>query len=249
MSQTGILTFLVALGCHAIVLLGFKLPSQGRNSKEKVYLEVSLALSTPLKERSLEAQATPAPRVPHVPPPESPSAAKSEPAVEPSTRQPAPPPEPPPIVQSAAPTIEPTPLAEPKPMQPTVSAAENSEPPAHSPQTTQTLGPVIGTEIRKSGNTTTPYKNIEQPQYLKRGKPAYPSEAKRLKQEGTVVLALFINERGGLDKIEVVQSSGFPLLDQAAIEAERRSRFSPASFGGEPTACKAEVPYRFVLPK
>lgn len=98
-------------------------------------------------------------------------------------------------------------------------------------------------------NAVSHYQTIEQPYYLKRGKPEYPSQAKRLKQEGVVVLALFINERGGLDNIEVVQSSGFPLLDEAAIAAERRSRFRPAYLRDRPVACRATVPYRFVLPR
>jgi TonB family protein len=44
----------------------------------------------------------------------------------------------------------------------------------------------------------------------------YPPEAARRHQQGTVVLMLYVNGSGTLDKIEIVKSSGFPLLDAAA---------------------------------
>lgn len=250
MNQTGIMSFVVAIGCHAVVLLGLKLPTQNQTPpKEKVYLEVSLAASIPPTDRSLETQATPAPPVPAEEPP------------------------PPTKAESVSPLPDPQPLRLPDPPPPVISAAtpdEESTPPSTKPKITQQQSPPSSAEAfetsvpfpkqseqqpspqmaaAKATNAASRYETIEKPYYLKRGKPEYPIEAKRLKQEGVVLLALFINERGRLDKIEVVQTSGSPLLDQAAIAAERRSRFRPAYRGRHAFACKAEVPYRFVLPK
>ena len=73
----------------------------------------------------------------------------------------------------------------------------------------------------------------------------YPPECLRNKQAGTVMLMLYINEFGSVDRVEVVRSSGFPALDRAAAAAEKRSRFRPAVAGGRPVKSKARVPYTF----
>ena len=91
------------------------------------------------------------------------------------------------------------------------------------------------------------YHILSQPYYLKRGQPDYPALARRKRQEGAVVLTVFINALGSLDKIEVKESSGIPLLDEAAVAAERKSRFRPAYVDNRPVPSKAEVPYRFKL--
>jgi len=91
------------------------------------------------------------------------------------------------------------------------------------------------------------YQVVSEPSYLARAEPEHPAVARRLRQEGTVVLRLFIDAEGTLDRIEVAKSSGFASLDRAAIEAEKRSRFRPARVGGRAVPCQAEIPYRFDL--
>jgi protein TonB len=91
------------------------------------------------------------------------------------------------------------------------------------------------------------YHAVSRPSYLERVEPAYPAQARRLRQEGVVVLRLFIGAAGELDRIEVARSSGHRLLDEAAVAAERKSRFRPATVEGRPVPCQAEVPYRFEL--
>ena len=251
MNQTGILCLLAAVGCHAVVLLGFKLPPQNQTPRETVYLEVSLAASIPAKGRAVETQATPAPAVPA----HEPSAATESDSVSPRPEShPVVPPERP-VVSAPTPNVDPTPPpAEPKNIQPQPSHPAPLPTEAFatsvtsSAQNSQQQSAEVAAGTAKLINAAFAYETIERPYYVKRGQPEYPIEAKRLKQEGIVVLALFINEKGQLDKVEVVQSSGFPLLDRAAIAAERRSRFRPAHRGGHAIACKAEVPYRFVLP-
>ena len=74
----------------------------------------------------------------------------------------------------------------------------------------------------------------------------YPPEAARRHQQGTVVLMLYINGKGALDKAEIVKSSGFPLLDAAAIKEMKQSRFEPAMDGAIPIRSRAQasVTYR-----
>lgn len=51
----------------------------------------------------------------------------------------------------------------------------------------------------------------------------YPSKARRLKQQGVTMVKLGITAQGKLLFARVVRSSGFPLLDKAALEAIRNS--------------------------
>jgi periplasmic protein TonB len=46
---------------------------------------------------------------------------------------------------------------------------------------------------------------------------------------------------------EILISSGSALLDQAALDAVRRTAFTPATQDGFPVACRVIVPIRFQL--
>lgn len=63
--------------------------------------------------------------------------------------------------------------------------------------------------------------------------PPYPAIETRAGHEGTLTLALLISVDGRVADAKVTKSSGFPLLDQAAVnEAKRRWRLLPATRGG-----------------
>ena len=49
----------------------------------------------------------------------------------------------------------------------------------------------------------------------------YPAQARRQKLEGSLVLTVAIRRNGVIENIEVVQSSGYPVLDDAAIRIVR----------------------------
>ena len=69
--------------------------------------------------------------------------------------------------------------------------------------------------------------------------PVVPPEAGP--RGGVVVLRLFINERGGVDKAEVLSSTPPGLFDAAALEAFGNARFSPGYFAGVPV--KSQVTF------
>ena len=50
----------------------------------------------------------------------------------------------------------------------------------------------------------------------------YPAMAKRLGQEGRVLVALRVDARGELVDVKVHRSSGHAILDKAAVDALRR---------------------------
>ena len=63
-------------------------------------------------------------------------------------------------------------------------------------------------------------------------KPVYPTIARRLGYEGTVVLTIRVLDSGRVGDVTIVTSTGHRSLDRAAVRAARRSRYAPASFGG-----------------
>lgn len=85
------------------------------------------------------------------------------------------------------------------------------------------------------------------PNYLRNPPPPYPSEARKNKQEGKVVLQVRVNDRGTVDSLSLKQSSGFPLLDESALTAVKNWKFYPAKIGGISVESNVVVPVRFRL--
>jgi protein TonB len=77
--------------------------------------------------------------------------------------------------------------------------------------------------------------------------PKYPYESRRLKEQGTVLLDVQLAANGAVERISVRNSSGFPRLDKAALEAVRRWRWSPTLRGGQPVAVRGVVEIPFAL--
>jgi protein TonB len=76
--------------------------------------------------------------------------------------------------------------------------------------------------------------------------PVYPFLARKLGKEGTVVLRLALDDKGRLQQIDTVESSGFGFAD-AASTAIRKSTFEPAISNGVAVSSRVIVPIRFVL--
>jgi protein TonB len=87
-----------------------------------------------------------------------------------------------------------------------------------------------------------------QADYLKNPKPDYPSRSMALGEEGRVMLRVHVSERGEPVRVEIVRSSGFPRLDEAARRTvERGWRFAPARRGDQAVAGVVQVPISFAL--
>jgi protein TonB len=78
-------------------------------------------------------------------------------------------------------------------------------------------------------------------------KPDYPASSKRLEQEGTVTLLLYVTEDGRVADAKVDRSSGYPALDQAALRESRTWRFLPAQTQGKPVAAWYRISVTFNL--
>ncbi|MEW4455537.1 energy transducer TonB [Bremerella sp. JC817] len=75
--------------------------------------------------------------------------------------------------------------------------------------------------------------------------PDYPAEAKRNGWKGEVLLRLTIALDGRVSEAIVAKSSGYTILDDAAVEAVRRWKGLPATVGGQPVAVVRYLPVRF----
>jgi periplasmic protein TonB len=86
-----------------------------------------------------------------------------------------------------------------------------------------------------------------QPEYFKNPKPEYPEVARQARQAGIVWLRVHITERGQPDRVAVAQSSGFAVLDAAAVNAVRGWEFAPAQLGEVPVESEIDFPIQFRL--
>jgi protein TonB len=85
------------------------------------------------------------------------------------------------------------------------------------------------------------------PNYLRNPPPPYPEQARRLQQEGLVKLRVQVTADGRASSVQIESSSGWPILDEAALRAVKNWRFHPARVGGIPIPSTVTVPIRFEL--
>ena len=81
----------------------------------------------------------------------------------------------------------------------------------------------------------------------RRIKPEYPKGARQRGEEGDVTLELDVSANGMVDGVRVVASCGFAELEQAAIQAVKRARFTPARRGSANVPSTARLTLTFRL--
>lgn len=80
-----------------------------------------------------------------------------------------------------------------------------------------------------------------------RGAPSYPAAAKRMGEQGRVVLRVELDESGRVSTASVATSSGSMRLDEASLAAVRQWHCNPARRDGEPVRAVALQPFDFIL--
>jgi protein TonB len=75
--------------------------------------------------------------------------------------------------------------------------------------------------------------------------PVYPVIAKQTHVQGVVILEAVLNAQGGVESVRVLRS--IPLLDQAAVDAVQRWRFTPALLNGQAVPVVMTVTVNFTL--
>lgn len=78
-------------------------------------------------------------------------------------------------------------------------------------------------------------------------KPAYPAFARRLGHEGRVIIRVRVLPTGTVGAADVARSSGYAVLDEAALATIKRWRFRPAQQSGQTVDATLDVPISFRL--
>ena len=74
----------------------------------------------------------------------------------------------------------------------------------------------------------------------------YPPMAQQNKIEGKVYLLVYVNESGGVDDVKVVKGLGHG-TDEAAIDAVKKTKFTPGEDKGQKVKVKLSIAITFKL--
>jgi protein TonB len=77
--------------------------------------------------------------------------------------------------------------------------------------------------------------------------PQYPLRARREGWQGQVDVVLAVREDGTAAEVDLRRSSGYRVLDWAALQVARQSRFTPALRQGVPRVVRGRIRYQFRL--
>lgn len=83
--------------------------------------------------------------------------------------------------------------------------------------------------------------------YLNNPRPPYPMVARRMGYHGKVVLNVEVLAEGRAGQIQLHTSSGYEILDNAALQTVKSWRFAPARHLGQPVTQWFLVPIKFSL--
>ena len=89
--------------------------------------------------------------------------------------------------------------------------------------------------------------SIAVPKYRENSQPAYPRIATERGFEGVVLLSAEIEADGKVGVLKVKNSSGYAVLDRAALDAVKKWKFDPGKKMGRPISMWVDVPVKFVL--
>ncbi len=186
----------------------------------------------------------------------SPAAPKPENQPEPEIKAPTPPTPPEPE------KIEPPPPTEANPPKPEVSKLE---PPRPEPKIAETPKPKPKPKLEQepknepekkpapAASAPAPAVAPKQaridadPKPKKTIRPNYPRSARARGEQGDVTLEIRVNKRGGVDRVTVVKSCGFPELDEAAVKAAKSAKFIPAKSSSKSVDSTARLTLKFEL--
>ncbi len=83
--------------------------------------------------------------------------------------------------------------------------------------------------------------------YLMNPAPSYPPIARRMGEQGRVILRVLVAADGMPERVELRKSSGSSRLDESALTTVRTWKFLPARQGDRPVAAWVLVPISFSL--
>ncbi|MDH3584758.1 MAG: TonB family protein [Phycisphaerae bacterium] len=244
MNDPLIIFFVLSVGLHASVFVADPAATPPRHDLSRASMSVAVRLERPATLAAAEADTPPhRPLAPidkplpsrpgsiSIPPTPAPPAEDSSAAVRAFESKSAPHASRPPTVIVTDPPAPPqlgNPPLPPLPRLPPPPA------PAPSPRPTPPSAPRPGVE------TTTPPLPLP-----KNREPTYPRRAFQRGQEGTVELEFEVLTTGLVGAVEVRQSSGHAMLNDAAVKAVQSWEFQPATRNDRPVRFLIRQPFRF----
>ncbi len=212
------------LAAHAIMLTAAWLHRNAPPPKSVEVQSITAQLITPAPiAKQVAAESIPQPAPPKPTP-------RVKPKVEPKPVQKAAKPAPQPVAQSPAPSPTPAPAADPTP----APAAPAPAAPAATP------GPARETmQVSAPKNVPTLQCNFV--------KPDYPSMSRRRGESGTAYVHFVVGVTGKIESVELQKSSGYPRLDDAALDAMRSTTCRPYIENGQAIRAARTQPYNFGL--
>ncbi|WP_322089544.1 energy transducer TonB [Burkholderia sp. BCC1999] len=208
------------LAAHAIMLTAAWLHRNAPPPKSVEVQTITAQLITPAPiAQQVAAESIPQPAPPKPVP-------RAKPKVEPKPVQKAAKPTPQPVAQSPTPA----PAADPTPAPAAPAPAAPAATPSPARETMQVSAPK---------NVPTLQCNFV--------KPDYPSMSRRRGESGTAYVHFVVGVTGKIESIDLQKSSGYPRLDDAALDAMRSTSCRPYIENGQAIRAARTQPYSFGL--
>ncbi len=212
-----LLTLIVLL--HLCAAIWLLQPAKPFTQAKPMIMEMSL-VAAPSQQAAAAPVVQPKPEEPKKPPEKKPDKPKK------------------PVTRKQMERPKPLPMAE--PLLPAPSKSES----APEPVTTSVAAKIPS----KTTADTAPFTEANfNANYGSNPKPKYPGIATSRGWEGTVRLLVKVSVEGDSEEVTVQHSSGYDVLDEAAIEAVEKWKFIPAKRGDTPVSSSVIVPINFVL--
>lgn len=140
------------------------------------------------------------------------------------------------------------PVPKPVESQPLIAAATDAPPAFVAPPPEPRPAPPVEVAVKPEPAPplpiTPPRFNAD---YLRNPAPSYPPLARRMGEQGKVVLRVLVSVEGIAERVELKSSSGSPRLDHSALVTVKGWRFIPARQGDQKLAAWVLVPIVFTL--
>jgi len=102
---------------------------------------------------------------------------------------------------------------------------------------------------KETTSTISPLQMIREakPLYRSNPSPKYPRIARIRGYQGNVLLDVLVNKNGKVNDLKIYKSSGYPVLDRAAVSSVKHWLFEPGMIGENKMNMWVRVPIRFEL--
>jgi TonB family protein len=119
----------------------------------------------------------------------------------------------------------------------------------------ESMARVIGADLEKKADSSEVLKPLQywgpgqKPIPIEIPTPEYPKSARKQRLSGQVVIEALVDTNGMIIDTKILRSSGYGILDSAALKAAEKSKFKPAQQRNKKVRVWISIPFRFPIPK